>query len=68
MARELGPDNIRVNCVAPGVASAKQPWDVCGDHSADVWDIAGALLFLASDLSAYLTGAIVDVDSGRLIH
>ncbi len=31
-------------------------------------DVAGAFLFLASDLSAYVSGAVVDVDGGMLIH
>jgi NAD(P)-dependent dehydrogenase (short-subunit alcohol dehydrogenase family) len=31
-------------------------------------DIAGACLFLASDLSAYVTGATIDVNGGFLIH
>ena len=31
-------------------------------------DIAGAYLFLASDLSAYITGAVIDVNGGMLIH
>ncbi len=31
-------------------------------------DIAGIYLFLASDLSAYVTGAVIDVNGGMLIH
>ena len=31
-------------------------------------DVAGAFLFLASDLSAYVTGAVIDVNGGMLIH
>jgi NAD(P)-dependent dehydrogenase (short-subunit alcohol dehydrogenase family) len=31
-------------------------------------DIANAYLFLASDLSAYITGAVIDVNGGMLIH
>jgi NAD(P)-dependent dehydrogenase (short-subunit alcohol dehydrogenase family) len=31
-------------------------------------DIAGACLYLASDLSAYVTGAVVDVNGGSHIH
>jgi NAD(P)-dependent dehydrogenase (short-subunit alcohol dehydrogenase family) len=64
MARQLGPDNIRVNCVAPGRGAAMLAQACFEDPS----DIAGAFLFLASDLSAYLTGAVIDVDGGRLIH
>ena len=31
-------------------------------------DVAGACLFLASDLSAYVTGATIDVNGGSHIH
>ncbi len=34
----------------------------------DADDVAGAYLFLASDLSAYITGAVIDVNGGMLIH
>lgn len=81
MARELGPDNIRVNCVTPGLIqtditkgklSDEQKADIASSiplnrlGAAD--DIAGAYLFLASDLSAYITGAVIDVNGGMLIH
>jgi NAD(P)-dependent dehydrogenase (short-subunit alcohol dehydrogenase family) len=65
LARQLGPDNIRVNCVAPGRRGA---FYAQARVEEDPSDIAGAFLFLASDLSAYLTGAVIDVDGGRLIH
>jgi NAD(P)-dependent dehydrogenase (short-subunit alcohol dehydrogenase family) len=81
MARELGPDNIRVNCVTPGLIQT----DITGDkltpemkadiikgiplsRLGDAKDVAGAYLFLASDLSAYITGAVIDVNGGMLIH
>ncbi|GGH28035.1 oxidoreductase [Alsobacter metallidurans] len=81
MARELGPDNIRVNCVAPGLVQT----DITGDRLTDAMradilkgiplgrlgearDVAGIYLFLASDLSAYVTGAVIDVNGGMLIH
>jgi NAD(P)-dependent dehydrogenase (short-subunit alcohol dehydrogenase family) len=81
MARELGPDNIRVNCVTPGLIQT----DITGDKltpemRADIIkgiplsrlgearDVAGAYLFLASDFSAYITGAVIDVNGGMLIH
>jgi hypothetical protein len=34
----------------------------------DAADVAGCYLFLASDLSAYVTGAVIDVNGGMLIH
>jgi NAD(P)-dependent dehydrogenase (short-subunit alcohol dehydrogenase family) len=81
MARELGPDGIRVNCVAPGLIQT----DITGDKltpvlKADIikgiplgrlgeaTDVANTFLFLASDLSAYITGAVLDVNGGMLIH
>jgi NAD(P)-dependent dehydrogenase (short-subunit alcohol dehydrogenase family) len=81
MARELGPDGIRVNCVAPGLIQT----DITGDKLTDdmkaeivkgiplqrlgaASDVANVFLFLASDLSAYVTGAVIDVNGGMLIH
>ena len=81
MAREVGPDGIRVNCVAPGLIDT----DIIAGKLDDVQrktiaadiplgrlgkpeDVAGAFLFLASDLSSYLTGAVIDVNGGLLIH
>ncbi|HHW76524.1 MAG TPA: SDR family oxidoreductase [Xanthomonadaceae bacterium] len=81
MARELGPDNIRVNCVTPGLINTDiskgkltdaQKAEIAGNiplnRLGDAGDVAGAYLFLASDLSAYITGAVIDVNGGMLIH
>ncbi len=81
MARELGPDNIRVNCVTPGLIQT----DITGGkltpemkieiaagiplgRLGDAIDVARIFLFLASDLSGYVTGATIDVNGGMLIH
>lgn len=81
MAREFGPDGIRVNCVTPGLIQT----DITGGKLTDEMrarivegiplgrlgtadDVAGVYLFLASDLSAYVTGAVIDVNGGMLIH
>ena len=81
MARELGPDGVRVNCVTPGLIQT----DITGDKLTDAMktdiikgiplarlgearDVANVYLFLASDLSAYITGAVIDVNGGMLIH
>jgi NAD(P)-dependent dehydrogenase (short-subunit alcohol dehydrogenase family) len=81
MARELGPDNVRVNSITPGLIQT----DITGDKLTDdlkaeiikgiplcrlgaADDVANACLFLASDLSAYITGAVIDVNGGMLIH
>ena len=81
MARELGPDNIRVNCVTPGlivtdinigkIAPEKETEILAGiPHSrlGRPQDVANIFLFLASDLSAYTTGAVIDVNGGMHIH
>jgi len=81
MARELGPDNIRVNSIAPGLIDTDiTQGKIVGDLRDKVLegiplgrigvtgDVAGVCLFLASDLSAYVTGATIDVNGGMLIH
>ncbi|GGE58375.1 SDR family NAD(P)-dependent oxidoreductase [Actibacterium pelagium] len=81
MARELAPDGIRSNAICPGfiatdITAGKLtpemkvqilegiPMGRAGEAS----DVAGCALFLASDLSAYVTGSEVDVNGGSLIH
>ncbi|MDX1540284.1 MAG: SDR family NAD(P)-dependent oxidoreductase [Geminicoccaceae bacterium] len=81
MARELGPDGIRVNCVTPGLIQTDITAGKLSDEMraeilkgvplgrlGDAEDVAGAFLFLASDLSSYITGAVIDVNGGMLIH
>lgn len=81
MARELGADNIRVNSITPGliqtdITSGKLTDTMRTDilkgiplnRLGDAADVANACLFLASDLSTYLTGITLDVNGGMLIH
>jgi NAD(P)-dependent dehydrogenase (short-subunit alcohol dehydrogenase family) len=81
MARELGPDGIRVNSVTRGLIQTDITRDkLTPDMKADIIkkiplnrlgdakDVANIYLFLASDLSAYVTGAVIDVNGGMLIH
>jgi NAD(P)-dependent dehydrogenase (short-subunit alcohol dehydrogenase family) len=81
MARELGPDGIRVNAITPGLietditqgklsedAKAKIIADLPIKRLGAAVDVANACLFLASDLAAYVTGAVIDVNGGMLIH
>ncbi|MGN6666247.1 MAG: SDR family NAD(P)-dependent oxidoreductase [Trinickia sp.] len=81
MARELGNDGIRVNCVTPGLIqtdinagkiSEEKRQEILGgiplNRLGVVDDVAGAFLFLASDLSSYITGGVIDVNGGMLIH
>jgi 3-oxoacyl-[acyl-carrier protein] reductase len=78
VALELGSRNIRCNAIAPGFIET----EMTGKLNADVvqgWresiplkrggsteDVANACLFLASDLSAYVTGQTLNVDGGML--
>ncbi len=81
MAREFGGSNIRVNCVTPGLIATdinkgKIPDDkrqaildgIPLGHIGEPDDVAGCVVFLASDLSKYCTGITLDVNGGMLIH
>ncbi|MDM0107715.1 glucose 1-dehydrogenase [Variovorax sp. J22R24] len=81
MARELGPVGVRVNCITPGLIGtdiikgklteekkAEIAETVPLGRLGDPKDIAGACIFLGSDLSAYCTGVTLDVNGGMLIH
>jgi NAD(P)-dependent dehydrogenase (short-subunit alcohol dehydrogenase family) len=81
MARELGPDGIRANAVTPGLIltdfsrsgatdeskhALARDWPLA--RAGDPSEIAGACLFLASDLSSYMTGATLDVNGGAYMR
>jgi NAD(P)-dependent dehydrogenase (short-subunit alcohol dehydrogenase family) len=81
MAREFGPEGIRVNCIAPGLIetdiiqgklSTERKQEIASTiplaRLGRASDVAGACVFLASDLSAYCTGITLDVNGGMLIH
>lgn len=81
MARELGASGIRVNCITPGLISTDIiKGKLTDEKKAEIAetiplgrlgrpnDIAGACVFLGSDLSAYCTGITLDVNGGMLIH
>lgn len=81
VARELGPDGIRCNSVAPGLvltnlltgrmddAAKKRILDMVPlGRNATARDIANACLFLSSDLSSFVTGTVLDVNGGFHIH
>jgi 3-oxoacyl-[acyl-carrier protein] reductase len=81
LAAELGPLGIRVNCVAPGLV---YPTDASRATKEDVKeaivaqtplrriarpeDVAGPVLFLASDWSRFVTGQVLVVDGGLVMH
>ena len=78
LATELGVDNIRVNCIAPGLIKtdfAKALWDnpdtlkrsLSGTplkRIGEPEEIAGAAVYLASKAGAYMTGQMMVVDGG----
>jgi 3-oxoacyl-[acyl-carrier protein] reductase len=78
LARELGPDGITVNSIAPGafptraeeiiedrIAYDRQILDSqCLKRRGEVGDIACAALFLASDAASFITGQTLVVDGG----
>ncbi|HEY0045196.1 MAG TPA: 3-oxoacyl-[acyl-carrier-protein] reductase [Flavobacterium sp.] len=78
VALELGSRNIRCNAIAPGFIetemTAKLNEDVVQGwrdsiplrRGGTTEDVANACLFLASDLSAYVTGQVMNVDGGML--
>jgi 3-oxoacyl-[acyl-carrier protein] reductase len=81
LAVELAPWNIRVNCVAPGWVDTDMCTEVFRDRKfkesirqsiplkriPPPEDIAGPILFLASDLSRHITGAIINVNGGSVL-
>lgn len=75
MAHQWAPE-IRVNCIAPGIVSVPRAEGERFDDAAAAArialrragtpeDIGNVALFLASDASAFVTGAIIDVDGGK---
>jgi NAD(P)-dependent dehydrogenase (short-subunit alcohol dehydrogenase family) len=81
LARELAPDGIRVNAIAPGPidndftkgAMTREIKDAIADNiplgrlgRSD--EVAGVCLFLASELSSFVTGTVIDANGGLLIH
>lgn len=70
LALELGPRLIRVNCIAPDVIPTPGVGPV-GIHTplpvgGHVDDVAACAVFLASDLSRFITGTTIHVDGGNL--
>jgi NAD(P)-dependent dehydrogenase (short-subunit alcohol dehydrogenase family) len=81
LAAEFGADNIRVNCIAPGLIKtdfAKALWDnpetlkraLTGTplkRIGEPEEIAGAAVYLASKAGAYMTGQMMVVDGGATV-
>jgi 3-oxoacyl-[acyl-carrier protein] reductase len=80
-ARDLGPHDIRVNCILPGLTrtEVKRASDRSGRYEQLLEsqsikrvetpdDLVGTAAFLASDDSAFMTGAALTVDGGNTFH
>jgi NAD(P)-dependent dehydrogenase (short-subunit alcohol dehydrogenase family) len=79
-AVELGPHGIRVNCVAPGAVEVERTTRESPDYGAR-WgritplgrvgtpaDVGRAVVFLASDQGAFITGQTIGVDGGLFVQ
>ena len=71
LAKAGAPNNIRVNTVSPGLIATEMtttygydPKTVPLGRIGTGEDVAGAVLFLASDYASYITGACIDVNGG----
>lgn len=76
MAKEMGPRGVRANCIAPGFIATdmtsalpenmRQEWEkqIPLRRGGQPEDVAGVALFLASDMSAYVTGQVISCCGG----
>ena len=85
LAAELGPDNIRVNCINPvfnpetGLSTAFAGGELTEERKAKfrasiplgrfstALDVANAVLYLASDEAAFISGVCIEVDGARCV-
>jgi NAD(P)-dependent dehydrogenase (short-subunit alcohol dehydrogenase family) len=80
-ARELGPDNVRVNAICPSMIDTDITGGLMSNAQRDsvissvpmgrlgrADEVASCYLFLASDLSSYITGTETDINGGSHIH
>ena len=79
LAKEVGPSNIRVNCVSPGIIDTDMNKHLSNDDMEQLKidtplgkigkceDICNAVLFLASDKANFITGQILGVNGGFII-
>jgi NAD(P)-dependent dehydrogenase (short-subunit alcohol dehydrogenase family) len=81
LARTFGPDRIRVNTIAPGLVDTPMLREGLTDEALDALvaqvplgylseptDLAGVVVFLASDHARYISGATINVSGGFLMY
>jgi 3-oxoacyl-[acyl-carrier protein] reductase len=79
VAKEFGPRNIQVNAIAPGYIETDMTKDlpegaknafidlIPAKRAGQSDDVANTVLFLASELSSYITGQVIHVDGGMVM-
>lgn len=79
LAKEVGPSNIRVNCIAPGMIDTEMNSHVAPEVVAEITDetplgriglskdVVATMKFLASDEASFITGQVIPVNGGLVI-
>ena len=81
LARSFAPDGVRVNVVSPGAVNTPMMWQGMSEEQmtqfvsmipmgrlAEPDELAGAVMYLASDASRFVTGTLVNVSGGQLMY
>lgn len=80
LAKEVGPSNIRVNCVSPGIIDTDMNKELSLEILSEIKEeiplrnigtpknIADAVLFLASNKASYITGQVLSVNGGYVME
>ena len=79
LAKEVGPSNIRVNCVSPGMIDTEMNANVSPEAVKEIADetpldrtgrpeeVADAIYYLASEASSFVTGQVIGVNGGLVV-